>query len=93
LFQSVALLRTAVSMLGLHDPDGRATSTAGNVRKSVRLTSQVATIVAAIGRLRAGNPPVSPDPGLDHAANFLYSSFAGCVCRMLSLPAVTKRVR
>lgn len=66
------VLRTAVSILGLHDPDAKDNSTAASVRKSIRLTAQLATIVAAIGRLRAGNPPVAPDPSLGHAANFLY---------------------
>ena len=66
------VLRTAVSVLGVSDPDGRDNSTDANVRKSIRLTAQVATVVAAIGRLRAGTSPVAPDPGLGHAANFLY---------------------
>ncbi|HYM91137.1 MAG TPA: citrate synthase [bacterium] len=66
------ILRTAVSTLGIYDPDSRDNTEAANVRKSMRLTAQVATIVAAIGRLRAGKPPVAPDPGLGHAANFLY---------------------
>jgi len=66
------ILRTAVSTLGIYDPDSRDNTEAANVRKSMRLTAQIATIVAAIGRLRAGKPPVAPDPGLGHAANFLY---------------------
>jgi citrate synthase len=66
------ILRTAVSALGLYDPDGPDNSAGANVRKSVRLTAQVATVVAAIGRLRTGKPQVAPDPGLGHAANFLY---------------------
>jgi citrate synthase len=66
------VLRTAVSTLGLYDPDAKDNSFDASVRKSVRLTAQVATIVAAIGRLRAGKAPVAPDPKLGHAANFLY---------------------
>ncbi len=66
------VLRTAVSALGLYDPDARDNSTAANVRKSVRLTAQIGTVVAAIGRIRAGQAPVAPDPQLSHAANFLY---------------------
>jgi citrate synthase len=65
-------LRTAVSALGLYDPDARDNSREANLRKSIRLTAQIGTIVAAIGRLRAGTPPVAPDSGLSHAANFLY---------------------
>src|SRR5437660_5622156 len=66
------VLRTVVSALGLYDPDARDNSTAANVRKSVRLTAQIGTVVAAIGRIRAGQAPVAPDPQLSHAANFLY---------------------
>ena len=65
-------LRTAVSALGIYDPESRDNSQAANVRKSVRLTAQTATVVAAIGRRRDGKDPVAPDPSLSHAANFLY---------------------
>ncbi|HKX16848.1 MAG TPA: citrate synthase [bacterium] len=64
-------LRTATSALGIYDPDSRDNSAAANLRKSVRLTAQTATIVAAIGRCREGRDPVAPDPSLSHAANFL----------------------
>jgi citrate synthase len=66
------VLRTAVSALGIYDPDARDTSRPANLRKAVRLTAQVATVVAAIDRVRNGRPPVAPDPALGHAANFLY---------------------
>ena len=65
-------LRTATSALGIYDPESRDNTQAANLRKSVRLTAQTATIVAAIGRLREGKDPVAPDPSLGHAANFLY---------------------
>lgn len=65
-------LRTAVSALGVYDPETRDDSPAANLRKSVRLTAQLATIVAAIGRCRDGNDPIPPDPSLSHAANFLF---------------------
>jgi citrate synthase len=66
------VLRTAVSALGIYDPDSKDDSRPANVRKSVRLTAQIATIVAAIDRLRNGKPAVAPDASLGHAANFLY---------------------
>ena len=66
------VLRTAISTLGLYDPDAKENSIDASVRKSVRLTAQVASIVAAIGRHRAGKTPVAPDPRFGHAANFLY---------------------
>ena len=40
------VLRTAVSLLSLYDPDEKDSSHASNVRKSYRLTSQIAMIVA-----------------------------------------------
>ncbi|HEV2438434.1 MAG TPA: citrate/2-methylcitrate synthase, partial [bacterium] len=62
-------LRTATSALGIYDPDSRDNSPAANLRKSMRLTAQTATIVAAIGRCREGRDPIPPDPSLSHAAN------------------------
>src|SRR5947209_5214534 len=66
------LLRTLTSALGHYDRDADDQSAAANDRKAVRLTSQIASIVAAIGRMQAGGGPLEPDPVLGHAANFLY---------------------
>jgi citrate synthase len=65
------VLRTAVSALSVTDPDARDMSSAANRRKAIRLTGQVATIVAALHRLRTGQPVVPPDPGRAHADDFL----------------------
>lgn len=65
-------LRTAVSLLGLYDPDTGDDSPAANMHKSVRLVAQMGTIVAALARLKAGQEPIAPKPGLRTAANFLY---------------------
>jgi citrate synthase len=65
------VLRTAVSALGLYDPDEKKGDHAANVSKSIRLTSQIAMIVAAYDRLRKGKDVVKPDPSLSHSANFL----------------------
>jgi citrate synthase len=64
-------LRTMVSALAETDPDVRDMSPAANHRKSVRLTGQIATIVAAHHRLREGQPVVDPDLSLGHAEDFL----------------------
>ncbi|MEO8431374.1 MAG: citrate synthase [Acidobacteriota bacterium] len=64
-------LRTAVSALSATDPDSNATSPEANRRKAVRLTGQIATVVAAYHRLREGKEPVAPDPGRGHAEDFL----------------------
>lgn len=66
------VLRTAVSALSLYDVDEKDNSHDANVRKSFRLTSQIAMIVAAYDRIRKGKPVVQPDPSLTHAANFLW---------------------
>ena len=66
------LLRTLTSALGHYDPDAAENSSAANYRKAVRLTAQISTIVATLGRVEAGLGPLDPDPVLGHAANFLY---------------------
>jgi citrate synthase len=65
-------LRTLTSVLAHYDPDATDSSPAANERKAVRLTAQLATLVAAIGRVNGGSAPIQPDPVLGHAANFLY---------------------
>ena len=66
------VLRTAVSALSHFDPDVAANDKPANLRKTYRLTGQIASIVATADRIRNGKEPVSPDSGLSHAANFVY---------------------
>jgi citrate synthase len=65
-------LRTLTSALAHYDPDAHDQSPRASYRKAVRLTGQVASLVATWGRLQAGGGPIAPDPVLGHAANFLY---------------------
>lgn len=65
-------LRTAVSVLGIHDPDAGDNTPDANLRKSVRLTAQLTSLAAACYRLSQGRDIVNPNPRLSHAANFLY---------------------
>ena len=65
-------VRTLVSVLAHYDPDAGDDAPAASMRKAVRLTAQVGTLVATVGRLAAGGAPIQPDPVLGHAANFLY---------------------
>ncbi len=65
-------LRTLTSALGHYDSDGGDNSPQANYRKAVRLTAQLGSLVATLGRLNAGGGPIQPDPVLGHAANFLY---------------------
>ena len=66
------LLRTAVSMMSLYDPQARDMSTSANDAKAVRLMSQTATLVTGFDRLRNGQELIPTDPSLGFAANFLY---------------------
>jgi len=65
-------LRTLTSALAHYDPDVHDASPQANYRKAVRLTAQLGTLVATLGRVNAGTGPIQPDPVLGHAANFLY---------------------
>ena len=65
-------LRTAISALGMWDADAADNSREANLRKSVRLTAQIPTLVAALNRLRNGDAPVAPRSDLSLAANLLY---------------------
>ena len=66
------ILRTLTSALGHYDPDAADQSPAANYRKAVRLTAQISSLVATMGRVASGGGPIEPDPVLGHAANFLY---------------------
>jgi citrate synthase len=66
------VLRTGVSALSAFDPDAEDNSREATLRKAVRLTAQMPTLVAAWERIRRGRAPVAPDPRLSLAGNFLY---------------------
>src|SRR5215471_9114251 len=66
------LLRTLTSALGHYDQDANDNSPQANYRKAVRLTAQISSLVATMGRLAKGQGPIEPDPVLGHAANFLH---------------------
>jgi len=70
---SMDLLRTAVSMLGLHDAEAQDMSAEANHRKAIRLMSKTATLVTTYDRLRNGKEVIPGDPKLSFAANFLYT--------------------
>jgi citrate synthase len=66
------ILRTGVSALSAFDPDAADNSREASVRKALRLTAQMPTLVAAWERIRRGKPVLAPNPKLSVAANFLY---------------------
>ena len=68
----MSALRSAVSVTGVYDAQSEDETAEGNFQKAIRLTASMATLVAAIRRLRDGQPPVPPRPDLSFAANFMY---------------------
>jgi citrate synthase len=64
-------LRSAVSIAGVYDPRAEEESDEANFQKSIRLTGMLATIVAAIHRLRQGRDPVPPQQGAPFAEDFM----------------------
>jgi citrate synthase len=65
------MLRTMVSELSFYDSEYNKNDHDANVNKAIRLTSQIAMLVANYDRVRKGKPIVEPDRSLSHAANFL----------------------
>ncbi len=66
------ILRTGVSALSAFDPDADDNSREASLRKAVRLTAQMPTLVAAWERMRRGKPLIAPNPRMNLASNFLY---------------------
>jgi citrate synthase len=69
---SMDVLRTAVSVMGIYDPDAGDDSREANLRKAVRIQAQVPTLVAAWSRIRKGKAPVAPNARLSLGGNLLY---------------------
>jgi citrate synthase len=65
-------LHAVVAGLSLHDPDANVIEEKANLRKAVRLTARLGTIVAAYHRVRSGQWPLQPVPDRSVAWNFLY---------------------
>jgi 2-methylcitrate synthase len=69
------VLRTAVSALGLFDPNVSDMSREASLEKAATLTAVFPTILAAYHHLSRGEALVEPRTDLDTAANFLYMFF------------------
>ena len=67
----MSVLRTAVSALGMYDPEAEDKSMESNHRKAARLMARIPTIIAAYDRIRHGNQPVAPTEDSSTARNFL----------------------
>lgn len=68
----MAALRTVISMLGLYDEEAEDDSPEANLRKAIRLTAKLPTLVAAFDRIRKGLDPVAPKQEGCTAFDFLY---------------------
>lgn len=68
----MAALRVGITALGCLDYTGEDMSVENATNVGINIISKIATLAAAIARLRKGKEPVKPAPDLGHAANFLY---------------------
>jgi len=82
-------LRTAISALATFDAESEDMSEGANGRKAIRIQAEMATIVAAIDRIRNDRQPIMPKPELSLAGNFLYM-LRGIVPDPLSVRALDK---
>ena len=65
-------LKAAVAVLAAFDPERDSNSREANLNKAVRLYAQIPTLVVNGYRIMQGQEPVTPDPKLDHNANFFH---------------------
>ena len=63
-------IRTAVSFLGMEDPEAGDVSEPATRRKAMRLLAKIPTAIAAAHRAAKGLPPEAPDASLTFAENF-----------------------
>lgn len=66
------VLRTAVSALGVYDPQPMTEDSTARIDKGLMILAKVPAIITAFQRLRTGNEPIPPKGHLTHAAEFLY---------------------
>jgi 2-methylcitrate synthase/citrate synthase II len=69
------VVRTAVSVIGAHDPRAEDSSREANLAKSISLLAQLPGIVALDQRRRRGEEPVAPRDDLGFSENFLWVTF------------------
>jgi 2-methylcitrate synthase len=67
--------RTAVSFMGMEDPEGQDTSVAATRRKALRLYAKIPTAVAAIARIRKGLRPIRPKAEYGFSENIFHMFF------------------
>jgi len=67
--------RTVVSFMGIEDEETNNSSSAANMRKTIRIFSKTPTAIAAFFRLRKGKKTIQPKKGLGFSENFFYMCF------------------
>ncbi|HEX9697360.1 MAG TPA: citrate synthase [Actinomycetota bacterium] len=68
----MSMLRTTVSAMSAHDPDGWDNSADANYRKAMRLIARAPSAIGSYHRLRNGLEPLRANPKLSHAGNVLW---------------------
>ena len=68
-------LRTAISFLGVEDPEASDISKPSNLKKSLKMLAKIPTIIAADCRLRKGLQPIAPRADLTMSENFFHMYF------------------
>jgi citrate synthase len=71
----MTVLRTGVSMLAAFDEEGEEDSPAAEQRRAIQIVSRMASLSAAISRVRQHKPILPPRKDLSHAANYYYMLF------------------
>ncbi len=69
---AMGILEIGVAALAPFDPELADNSPEANLRKAIRITAKMPTLIAAANSIREGREPLQPHNDLDHAANFLY---------------------
>ncbi len=65
-------LSIGVSLLSTFDRTTETLTVEAETEVAIKLIAQMATLAAAVARIRSGKEPIEPDKDLSHAANFLY---------------------
>ena len=68
-------IRTAVSFMGMEDPEAADTSEPATRRKAMRLLARIPGAIAAAHRHAKGQQPVAPDTSLTFAESFFHQLF------------------
>jgi 2-methylcitrate synthase len=69
------VLRTAVSYLGMEEPEPERQDAATNLQRSIRLLARIPSLVAGFSRLRQGLDVIAPRTDLTFSENFFHLSF------------------